>query len=150
MSAWREKTKSKYEIYLKRWAQFCEANKLELLNASVIDGLNFLTEEYRKGNGYSSLKSARAALSSILPDESGIPFGKQPLVTWFLKGVFNSRPSLPKYSYVWDVRVLFNYFRKQPENEKLHLKDLTFKLVSILALLFHQRAQTLHTYENRE
>ena len=147
MAAWRKSTQSKYDIYLKQWVNFCEENKLDILNASIIDGLNFLTHLFHKGNGYSSLKSARAALSGLLFDANGIPFGQQPLVSRFLKGVFNNRPSLPKYSYVWDVKILFDYFRKMPQNEELNLKNLTFKVASIIALLFHQRAQTLHVLD---
>lgn len=149
MSAWRKGTQDKYETYLRQWMQYCSQNGLDIFKASVVDGLKFLTNLHEQGKGFSCLKTARAVLSSILTPKNGIEFSREPLVAKFMKGAFNINPSLPKYSYVWDVKQLFDYFRKNPENAVLTLKDLTMKLATILALLFCQRGQTIHSLDTR-
>ena len=61
-----------------------------------------------------------------------------------MKGIFESRPSLPRYQETWDVTVVLDYLSKLAPPEKLRLKDLTFKAVMLMALLSGQRRQTLH------
>jgi len=63
----------------------------------------------------------------------------------FTKGVFESRPVLPKYSETLDVKRVFSYLQTLHPLESLTLKDLTHKLVMLLALLSGQRRQTLHS-----
>ena len=62
--------------------------------------------------------------------------------------MFETRPSLPRYNYVWDVDLVLAYLkgRLSPTSE-LNLKPLTLKLVMLLALLSGQRCQTLHTLQ---
>ena len=106
--------------------------------------MNYLAELYNTGIGYSALNTARSALSSyvILPD--GSLFGTHPLVRRFMKGVFENRPSLPRYSATWDIAVVLKYLGKMHPADKLSLKELTLKVVTLLALLSGQRRQTLH------
>lgn len=106
--------------------------------------LSFLTEQYELNNlGYSALNTARSALSTfiIIP---GHTLGTHPLVSRFMKGVFQLRPTLPRYTAVWDIRLVLNYLRKLSPLKDLGLRDLTFKLTMLLALTSAQRIQTLH------
>ena len=57
--------------------------------------------------------------------------GQHPLVTRLLKGAFNDRPPLPKYTSTWDVQVVLDYLQALGEND---LKQLTWKTVMLLAL----------------
>ena len=66
------------------------------------------------------------------------------MVSWFLKGVFESRPSLPRYKDIWDVSVVLDYLKALPPLEELSLKDITHKTVLLVALLSGQRCQTVH------
>ena len=61
-----------------------------------------------------------------------------------LKGVFQLRPSLPRYKDIWDVSVVFDYLKTLPPLEELHLKDIIHKTVLLFALLSGQRCQTVH------
>ena len=90
MSSWRTSTKEKYNIYLNTWIDYCSTRDIDPFNATINDGLYFLTYIFESGNGYSSINSARSALSVILPTCDGIPFGKQHLVSKFCRGVFTS------------------------------------------------------------
>ena len=106
--------------------------------------LDFLTELYEQGQQYSSLNTARSALSSVIVLAGDVPIGKHPLVCRFLKGVFQERPALPRYVDTWDISLVLNYLKDQySSTEKLGLKELTPKLVMLLSLLSGQRTQTL-------
>jgi hypothetical protein len=69
--------------------------------------------------------------------------GEHPLICRLVKGIGRLRPPLPRYQSTWDVNLVLNLFKEFPSNDKLNLKDLTLKLVSLLALASGQRAQTL-------
>lgn len=59
--------------------------------------------------------------------------GQHPLVTRFMKGIFNKRPCFPKTSVSWDTSLVLNY-----------LQNLTLKAVMLTALLTGQRTQNVH------
>ena len=105
--------------------------------------MGYLTELYNKGSSYSSIGLARSALSSFVVLENNKSIGVNPLITRFMRGVFNKRPPKPRYQEIWDVKPVLNYLRTQSPVKFLHLKELTLKLCCLLALLTAQRSQTL-------
>ena len=66
---------------------------------TVVTVLEFL---HYFGKGYCVLNSARGMLPSFATTE-GYDAGKHPLVCRYMKGVYNSNPSLPKRSFTWDA-----------------------------------------------
>ena len=104
--------------------------------------LNFLGEVFDTGVGYSALNTARSAIATFLWID-GKPAREHPLACRFMKGVFNIRPALPRYEVTWDVSVVFKYLKKLHPPQSLSLKELSLKLVTLLALLAGQRHQTL-------
>ena len=72
-----------------------------------------------------------------------MPVGQHPLVCRFLKGVFQERPALPRYTTTWDVSEVLSYLQTLDPSAELSLKVLSQKLVMLLALLSGQRTQTL-------
>ena len=60
--------------------------------------------------------------------------GEHPLVSRTLKGVFNTRPPLPRYNTFWDVNVVLQYIKQLGHNHSLSLCQLTLKTVMLLAL----------------
>ena len=103
-----------------------------------------MTELYNTGLGYSAINTARSAISSILLSTGAVSFGSHPLVVRFLQGVYNSRPSLPRYTEIWDVRIVLDKLREMSPASTLALKELTYKLVMLIALVSAQRGQTIH------
>lgn len=99
---------------------------------------------FENGVGYSSINTARSALSSLGIKLDSISVGSHPLVTRFLRGVFNIRPTKPRYTNIWDVNKVLVYLRKLSPLKKLTLKDLTLKLVMLMGLTNASRVQTLH------
>jgi len=78
----------------------------------------------------------------VLPN--GNPAGTDPLISRFMKGVFNLRPARPRYNAIWDVKPVLNFLRSLAPVRTLSLQKLTWKLCGLLALLTAQRVQTLH------
>ena len=99
------------------------------------------------GIGYSAINTARSALSNLITLENDMKFGEHPLVTRYMKGIFEIRPALPKYSEIWDVTVVLNYLKTFVMVTALPLKELTLKLTMLLCLTTGQRGQTIHKME---
>ena len=61
-----------------------------------------------------------------------------------MKGIFKLRPSLPRYMVTYDVNIVLNYLKSFPPIPAIQLKELTFKVTTLLCLLSGQRCQTIH------
>ena len=92
--------------------------------------------------GYSAINTARSALSSIIMLPGNVSFGSHQLATRLLKGVFELRPSFPKYQDTWDVSVVLKLLEDW-DLDNITLKDLSLKLTMLLAITTSQRIQTL-------
>ncbi|XP_068737227.1 uncharacterized protein [Montipora capricornis] len=72
LQGWRAGTQKQYASHLKRWELYCGERKIDPLSASVIQGVNFLSELYQKHQlSYSVLNKARSALSPIIFPSGG-------------------------------------------------------------------------------
>ena len=108
-------------------------------------GSEFLVSLFQRGVGYSCINTARSALSIILKPIDGYDFGKHPIIKRVLKGVFKERPSLPRYTVIYDSDKVLRFLKSLPNWDSISLKWLTFKLVTLLAILSGHRCQTLNT-----
>lgn len=61
-----------------------------------------------------------------------------------MQGIYNLKPSLPKYDSIWDVQIVLSYLEKM---EDLTLLELSAKLCMLFLLITAQRCQTLHLIE---
>ena len=143
MASWRKSTGKQHATYLSRWVTYCKNKQLDVTHATINDGLDFLTLLYKHGVGYSAINTARSALSLAITPADKMTFGEHPLVTRFLKGTFELRPSLPRYSTIWDVGIVLTYLRSFLALNDLTLKQLRLNLTMLLALVPTQRTQTL-------
>ena len=112
-----------------RWQELSHSRGLNPFSASIENGLEFLYHQYENGLLHSLINTAKSALSTVifLPDSGS--FRNHLLVSHLLKGVYESRASLPHYKDVWDVSVVLCYFKMLPSPEKPNLKDITHKTV---------------------
>jgi hypothetical protein len=138
----REGTKKQYGTYVTKWKQFCDERKINWLDAEVEQGIDFMAFLFEHRLSYSAINSARSALSALFTPKDGTEFREHRLVCRFLKGVFEIKPYLPRYMGIWEVGQMLTYLRSL--NVELTLKQLTHKLVMLLAILTGQRFQTLH------
>ena len=65
--------------------------------------ITFLTELFEAGLGYSGLNTARSAISALSVVQGNVQLGDNPTVKRFFKGVFNMRPTRPRYTSTWDA-----------------------------------------------
>ena len=102
---------------------------------------------YREKASYSAINAARSAMASCLSlEDSTYTVGTHPLISRYLKGVFQLRTPTPRYGCIWDVQVVLNYLRGLSPASKLSLKALTLKLCMLLALVSAQRVQTIQNF----
>ena len=141
-ASWREGTVRNYDTYISKWKKYTDEENISFISPTLAEAINFLSIMFRDGYGYSAICAARSALSNLLEIKGCGCFGEHPLVKRLVKGIYEKRPALPKYSETWEVDQVLNYFNTQSEN--LTLKELTYKLILLMAILTGQRCQTLH------
>ncbi|CAB4011108.1 Hypothetical predicted protein [Paramuricea clavata] len=122
---------------------WCDQRKINPLSTSIESILEFLTGQYKEGKAYRSINVYRSALSAVLPLIDSWKVGSHPLVSQLLRGIFNLRLPQPKYSHTWKVSQLLGYIKSFGPNENLSLKNLSFKLVTLLGLTAPDRSSDL-------
>lgn len=60
-----------------------------------------------------------------------------------MTGVFNLRPTKPKYTETWDVSKVLSFLKTLPPVEDLSLRLLSYKLAILIALTQASRSQSL-------
>ena len=144
MASWRQGTLKQYKTFLAKWELFSKNNKISLSQATTEDGIEFLTSLFKSGLGCSALNTARSALSAVKKINDNISFGKHPLVCRFIKGVFQLKSALPKYTHIWDVEKVLSYLQTLAPVSSLDLKQLSLILATLLAILTGQRCEMIH------
>lgn len=147
MCAWRSSTKRHYDTYYKKWVQFCHRRKITPLCPNGDTLLEFLTELYDNGYSYTALNSARSAVSAILFDKEK-SIGELPIICKFLRGVFNTRPQMPRYTMTWDVNIVLSFLKLLSPAKCLSLEQLSYKTAALLLLLSSQRGQTILSFQS--
>lgn len=137
-------TSSSYQHHLHEFKDFCTRhNVTDHLSTTAATGVEFLTQLFHQGKSYSTINSARSALSQFVElSDSPNDFGTHPLTRTFMKGVFKLRPPQPRYQSTWDVKPVLDW-AKTLTNSELNLKLLSIKCVMLIALASGQRMQTI-------
>lgn len=109
LQSWRKSTGQLYGTYFGKWMLFSETEQVNPFDPPTETVLAFLSSLYEKNIGYSAINTAKSAISSICSVVSNRDIGNEKIITRFMRGIFNSRPSLPKYTETWDVNIVFKY-----------------------------------------
>jgi len=134
LASWRPKTQSNYDSLFSKWSRWCSQRNGNPIEGPVEDVANFPADLFKEGYLYRLLNSYRSAISALHSKVDGYSIGQHPLVTRMLKGVFNERPSVAKYSAFWDVAVVLKYLKGLGTNDTLSLRLLTIKSAMLMAL----------------
>ena len=134
LASWRPKTQSNYDSLFSKWSRWCSQRNRNPVEGPVEDVANFLADLFKEGYLYRSLNSYRSAISALYSKVDGYSVGQHPLITRMLKGVFNERPPVAKYSAFWDVGMVQKYLKGLGTDDTLSLRLLTIKLVMLMAL----------------
>lgn len=137
-------TWKQYESSLQRYFLFCKEKNLNVWDYNISNYLAFLSKLYDSGLGYNSINTARSALSTVFGLVHDKEIGDNKLVVRFMKGIYKIQPPSSKYSITWDSNLVLNLLESW-DPEIITLKQLSFKLASILALTTAQRVQTLRS-----
>ena len=143
VQSWRTSTQKHYQTYHQRWQELSHSRGLNPFSASIENGLEFLYHQYENGLSHSRINTARSALSTVIFLPDGGSFGNHPFVSHLLKGVYESRASLPHYKD-YGMFLLFYVISKCC----LHLGNQTLKTshtkLLLVALLSGQHCRTVH------
>lgn len=148
-AAWRKNTSDQYASAWRKWTGWCSPRKINPVSASLNDIINFLASEFLQGKQYRTLDVYRSVILMTHPIIDSVWVGEHPMVCQLLKGIFNSRPPQPRYSFTWDVSVVVEYIRGLGLNTSLSLKLLTQKLVMLLAVTSAERSSELAAHDLR-
>ena len=144
MASWRGGTQKQYKTYINKWLEFCSKRNINHSVPEIGDAVEFLMTLKEQGLSYSTINTARSALSSVLTIKDCEKFGSHPLVMRFMKGIFELNKPQPRYTYIWDVSKVLDYLKTLDPLDKLSLKELTHKTVMLLLLVTGQRGQFLY------
>ena len=142
INSWRKGTRKQYQTYVKKWLLYSKQNKCNIFGQILQDILAFFVYMHTSGSSYSAICTARSALSSFI-NISSQRLGSHPLVTRFITGIYNAKPSTPRYTSIWDTDIVLRYLVSLGQNIDLSLKMLTLKLCMLLSLITAQRGQML-------
>ena len=81
------------------------------------------------------MNTTQSLLSTFI-NIDGVSVGQHPIITRFMKGIFNIKPALPRYNFTWDVGIVITYISKIDTSS---LKYLSQKLATLLVLLHGKR-----------
>ena len=147
LSAWRSGTSKECNSCVKRWVLYCQQRGQVPLQPTVIAVLQFLTLLFEEGKGYSSLKIARCAISTLSLGEDTL--GSHHLIGKYLRGVFNRRPALPRNNVTWDADMVLNFLKTWAPAKRLSHRQLTLKVRVLLLLLSGQLGHTIWLLDTR-
>ncbi len=87
------------------------------------DTVQFLMTLVNKGLSYSTINTARSALSNIITEGECVNFGSHQVVTRFMKAVFETKNPVPKCITTWDVSTVLKYLATLHPNSVISLKS---------------------------
>ena len=100
---------------------------------------------YINGCLCSGLCAAHSALSSIVTIKGYTKLSEHPFISRYLKGIYNRCPPLPKYTSIWDIPLVLDYYNSIEKIDKLQFKDLVKKTIMLFMILGARRKQALFT-----
>ena len=135
LASWRTSTQKRYEGPWQQWAGWCMQRNKCPFSAPVADVLDFLSEQFNDRNlAYRTVGVYKACISQMHDPVDGLQLGSLPLVSRFMKGIFQLRPATPRVCTTWQVGPVLRYLSSLEPLEELSLKILSLKLTTLLAL----------------
>ena len=116
-------TYTHYELAWRKWSSWCSQRLINSFKASLPEILTFLTHFLHEGYEYNITAGYRTPVSAY----------HEPSNRFAISGIFNNRPTEPKFNFVWDIKNVLDFLETM-NSEGLGLKELTLKLTMLLAL----------------
>ncbi|XP_043486358.1 uncharacterized protein LOC122513898 [Polistes fuscatus] len=132
-------TLRQYSKPIKDWVSYCSSKDINAFHPQENDVICFLTHKFNEGANYSTLNTARSALSLVCD----INIGKNPLVSRLLKGTYNFKPAKPRYDRIYSLDPILKELEALSPLNELDLPQLTTKLAVLIALVTAHRQGAL-------
>lgn len=140
----RESSTANYNSSWNKWSSWCTGKQVDPFRCNLNYVLEFLAKLFNEGYQYRTINAYRSAISAFHEKIDNLQDGKHPNICALLAGVFNSRPPQPRYTSAWDVQQVLDFIKsKWFDSNLLSYKELTLKLVMLLALTSASRASCL-------
>jgi len=104
-------TQKQYAPYLKKGHDFCSQRKVNSSNPPLNTVLEFLVSLHEQGLSYTTINTARNALSAVILPTDNVNIGSHLTVSHFMKGIYKSNPPMPRYCTTWDVNLVLIFHR---------------------------------------
>ena len=133
-NATRSSTKAKYKSIQNKWKKHCQTLGVEPMQQRTEVFLNFVASEYERNLRWGTLRSYVPALRPFLKKLDVYQ------VRQMLRGIFNKRPPVARYTAIWDVNIVLAYLSCYIIDS---FKDITMKLATLYMLLSGNRVNML-------
>lgn len=137
LQSWSSGTQKQYALYIKKWHDFCSKWEVNPYNPPLNTVLDFLVSLHEQGLSYTTINTARSALSAIILPTDNVNIGSHPIVSRFMKDIFKNNPPVPRYHTTWDVSPVLSYLSLSKPTQS-SLKTLTLRLAMLIALVSAQ------------
>ena len=143
-ASWRPSTENHYQSAWHKFNIWCEEQSINSISCPVTEILSFLSDLYYNGMQYRTINLYRSAISITHAPVDGCIIGSHPIISRFIKGIFQLRMPTPKYLVTWDVSVVLGYLQTLSLKNSLSLKQSTSKLAMLMVLISFNRCDSLH------
>ena len=116
LSSWRDKSSKSYNSSFGKWVRWCNQQGRNPISGPISDIANFLAELFQEGYQYRSLNAYRSSISTTHDMVDGYSVGQHPTISRLMKGAFNKRLPLLKYTFTWDVSKVTSYIINLGDN----------------------------------
>ena len=137
LQSWCQSSQKQYDVHIKNWLFVRTEGRADPIFPSIYMAVEFQTILYEKGFSYTSINSARCALSAILETHGSAhpTFGEHPDVKGFRKALSKAHPHFLVITKLgMSTWFLSTDIGSMDDSQDLSLKDLTLKLVMLVAL----------------
>ena len=143
-ASWRSGTESQYKSCWGKWHSWCMEREINPVSCNLNFVLEFLTDLFYQNYQYRTINVCMSTISASHLPIDGSPIGSHPLISHFMKGIFELRPPQHRLFTIWSVMTVLKYLKSLSPPEDLNLKQLTLKVVTLSALVSAARCSFLH------
>ena len=144
-ASWRSgRTESQYKSCWGKWHNWCMEWEIDLISCNLNFVLESLADLYYQNYQFRTINVYRSTISASHLPIDGSPIGSHPLISRFMKGIFELRPLQPHLLTTWSVMTVLKYLKSLSPPEDLNLKQLTLKVVLLSTLVSAARCSFLH------
>ena len=130
LSSCRDKSSKSYNSSFRKWLHWCNQQGRNLISGPISGIANFLAELFQEGYQYTAqlMNAYHSSISTIHDMVNSYSVNQHPNISRLMKGAFNKRLALPKYTFTWHVSKFTSYIITVGDNGTMSLKLLSLKL----------------------